>query len=599
MKWVLFVVGVLAVVTFMIPNSSEEKARTVSYSEFMEAVEAATVAKVTVDTGARKLRGEKKDGSLIETHYAGIDNIAEQLRSKVPKVEVKTASGEDRGITSIVINILTWGLILVCIIFFFSYMMRRMGPGNTAHGFNKSPLKRLDPKEISVSFDDVLGVDEAKEGVQEYKNFLMNSQKFGTLGARLPKGVLLVGPPGTGKTLLAKATACEAGVPFFFVSGSEFVEMFVGVGASRIRSMEAELRKHAPCICFIDELDAVGRHRGSGVGHTNDEREQTLNQLLVVIDGFDPSLGVIFMAATNRPDVLDPALTRAGRFDRCITLGRPDVRGREAILVKYATKKPLWEDVELESIAKLTPGSTGADLENLVNEAALTAARLDRNFLTMHDFNDALDKLLLGPAKSVILSESLKRRICVHEAGHSIVAMFTEGANPLHKVSVIPRGSALGVTVMLPESDLHLMTQSQLEAMIAVSFGGRSAEKAVFGDLSTGASDDLLRATGIVRDMVARYGMSEKLGPMAYATQQGPMFLGRELSNGRDHSDITANRIEDEVRQILTKKERGVDEFLKEKRHLIDSLAEALFERETMSRQDIEELFLSVNGTAS
>jgi cell division protease FtsH len=467
--------------------------------------------------------------------------------------------------------------------------------GGKAMSFGKSRARLLSESQNKVTFADVAGIDEAKDEVEEIIAFLKDPKKFQRLGGRIPKGVLMMGPPGTGKTLLARAIAGEAGVPFFSISGSDFVEMFVGVGASRVRDLFEQGKKHAPCIIFIDEIDAVGRHRGAGLGGGHDEREQTLNQLLVEMDGFESNEGVIIIAATNRPDVLDPAILRPGRFDRRITVPRPDIRGREGILAVHTKKVPLVGDVDLGVLAAGTPGFVGADLENLVNEAALLAARQDKDAVSMEDFELAKDKVLMGSERrSMVMSDAERRTAAWHEAGHTIIGTLVEGNDAVHKVSIIPRGAALGVTMFLPTEDRHLMTRGQTLARIAMALGGRVADEIVFGEVTTGAQDDIKRATRLARAMVCELGMSTKLGPIAYGENEESVFLGREISSRReDYSEDTASEIDQEVKSIIESQHALASKIISENRERLDRLATALLERETL---DAEEIDAALNG---
>jgi len=462
--------------------------------------------------------------------------------------------------------------------------------GNKALSFGKSRARLLSAQQKKATFKDVAGSDEAKEELQEIIEFLKDPQKFQKLGGRIPKGVLLVGPPGTGKTLLARAIAGEANVPFFSISGSDFVEMFVGVGASRVRDLFEQGKKNAPCIIFIDEIDAVGRHRGAGLGGGHDEREQTLNALLVEMDGFESNEGVILIAATNRPDVLDPALLRPGRFDRRVVVARPDVKGREEILRVHTRKVPLSDDVELSIIARGTPGFSGADLANLVNEAALWAARQNRKFVAMADFEMAKDKVLMGvERKSMILSDEEKKNTAYHEAGHALVAAMTPGADPVHKVTIIPRGMALGLTMQLPEADKHTYTKEYLEGMLAVLMGGRTAEEIFLGHITTGAGNDIERATDIARNMVCEWGMSQ-LGPLAFGKKEEAIFLGREIAQHRDFSEDTALQIDKEVKRIVNTAYETAHSILESNRDTLDRIAQALLEREVLDANEVKML---------
>jgi cell division protease FtsH len=472
---------------------------------------------------------------------------------------------------------------------FVFFLMRQMqAGGNKALSFGKSRARLLSAQQKKATFKDVAGSDEAKEELQEIIEFLKDPQKFQKLGGRIPKGVLLVGPPGTGKTLLARAIAGEANVPFFSISGSDFVEMFVGVGASRVRDLFEQGKKNAPCIIFIDEIDAVGRHRGAGLGGGHDEREQTLNALLVEMDGFESNEGVILIAATNRPDVLDPALLRPGRFDRRVVVARPDVKGREEILRVHTRKVPLSDDVDLSIIARGTPGFSGADLANLVNEAALWAARQNRKFVAMDDFEMSKDKVLMGvERKSMILSDEEKRNTAYHEAGHALVAAMTPGADPVHKVTIIPRGMALGLTMQLPEADKHTYTKEFLEGMLAVLMGGRSAEEIFLGHITTGAGNDIERATDIARNMVCEWGMSD-LGPLAFGKKEEAIFLGREIAQHRDFSEDTALQIDREVKRIVNRGYEAAKNLLSTHKETLDNIAQALLIREVLDANEVK-----------
>lgn len=490
---------------------------------------------------------------------------------------------------NIIIGFLPWILIIAIWI----VIMRRMqGQGGGTRGifsFGKSKAKLITPSNKRVTFKDVAGADEAKLELQEIIEFLKEPSKFQKLGGKIPRGVLLLGPPGTGKTLLARAVAGEAGVPFFSISGADFVEMFVGVGASRVRDLFDQGKRHAPCIIFIDEIDAVGRHRGAGLGGGHDEREQTLNQLLVEMDGFEQNSGVIIIAATNRPDVLDPALLRPGRFDRQVVVDRPDVKGREGILKVHTRNIPLGEDVDLEVLAKGTPGLAGAELANLVNEAALLAARKNKKKVEMNDFEEAKDKVMMGmERKSMIISEEEKKTTAYHEIGHVLVAKKLPEADPVHKVTIIPRGRALGVTSYLPIDEKHTYSKEYLEAMITYALGGRAAEKLIFNHYTTGAGNDIEKATNIARKMVCEWGMSEKLGPLAYGAKEEEIFLGREIQRHKDYSEKTAQEIDDEVKSIIRNAEKRAENILKENIDLLHKLSKELLEREILDGDEID-----------
>jgi len=526
-------------------NGSAAREQTPSYSEFMAKVESGDVKEVTMylSPNSYEIQGEyvnpPNSKFRITVPKENAREITKALREKAVMLSIREVRSGDW------VLILLNALPLLLLAGFVFFLMRQMqAGGNKALSFGKSRARLLSAQQKKATFKDVAGSDEAKEELQEIIEFLKDPQKFQKLGGRIPKGVLLVGPPGTGKTLLARAIAGEANVPFFSISGSDFVEMFVGVGASRVRDLFEQGKKNAPCIIFIDEIDAVGRHRGAGLGGGHDEREQTLNALLVEMDGFESNEGVILIAATNRPDVLDPALLRPGRFDRRVVVARPDVKGREEILRVHTRKVPLSDDVELSIIARGTPGFSGADLANLVNEAALWAARQNRKFVAMADFEMAKDKVLMGvERKSMILSDEEKKNTAYHEAGHALVAAMTPGADPVHKVTIIPRGMALGLTMQLPEMDKHTYTKEYLEGMLAVLMGGRTAEEIFLGHITTGAGNDIERATDIARNMVCEWGMSQ-LGPLAFGKKEEAIFLGREIAQHRDFSEDTALQIE-------------------------------------------------------
>ena len=496
---------------------------------------------------------------------------------------------DDGGWFAPLLGTLPWILIIV----FWIFIMRRMqsggGGSKNIFSFGKSKAKLLSESATKVTFQDVAGADEAKEELSEIIEFLKTPAKFQKLGGKIPRGVLLLGPPGTGKTLLARAVAGEAGVPFFSISGADFVEMFVGVGASRVRDLFEQGKKNAPCIIFIDEIDAVGRHRGAGLGGGHDEREQTLNQLLIEMDGFEQNNGVIIIAATNRPDILDPALLRPGRFDRQVVVDRPDVKGREGILKVHTRRTPMSKDVLIDVIAKGTPGFSGADIANLVNEAALLAARRNSDNVTMKDFEEAKDKVMMGTArKSLIISDKEKKTTAYHESGHVIVAKMISEADPVHKVTIIPRGRALGVTTYLPIDEKHTYSKEYLEAMITYAMGGRAAEKMIFNEYTTGASNDIERATGMARKMVCEFGMSEKLGPIAYGQKQEEIFLGREISQHRDYSESTQIMIDDEVKKIVQNGMDKAERLLNENADILHRMSEALLEREILDSVEID-----------
>ncbi len=512
----------------------------------------------------------------------------EELSSEHIKWEIKQPSDFNQIIT--LVTYLLPGLLVVGLIFF---MLRQaQGSNNQALSFGKSRARMFTGDQPTVTFEDVAGVDEAKEELQEVVEFLKEPEKFIALGARIPKGVLLIGAPGTGKTLMAKAVSGEAGVPFFSISGSEFVEMFVGVGASRVRDLFDQAKRHSPCIVFVDEIDAVGRHRGAGLGGSHDEREQTLNQMLVEMDGFDTDTSVIIVAATNRPDILDPALLRPGRFDRRVILDKPDMRGREMILKVHVKGMPLEQDVDLKTVAKATPGFVGADIENLVNEAAILAARRNKRSIGQDEFQEAIERVIAGPErKSRLISQEEKKIVAYHEAGHAIVMHVIPEADPVHKVSIIARGMVGGFTMALPEEDRTLISRNKIRADMAGLLGGRVAEALVFNDITSGASNDLERVTQLARSMITRLGMSEKLGPMVYGQKEELVFLGREISEQRDYSESVAEKIDMEVRELIQEAYERAESILTEYRTQLDAIAQQLIEVETLERKQFEELF--------
>jgi cell division protease FtsH len=588
--WVVLIVAFLAIWQFLSPDGQQKTA--MPFSDFMSLVKAPKDAK-RVDSVRIKDReySFQITGPGIKTPESGVtvgpasDDIAVELLKHDVKVEYERDEANPFLTTTLTILL----PMLFLLIMFYLFMRQLQAGGGKAMSFGKSRARLLNETQNKITFADVAGIDEAKDEVEEIIAFLKDPKKFQKLGGRIPKGVLMMGPPGTGKTLLARAIAGEAGVPFFSISGSDFVEMFVGVGASRVRDLFEQGKKHAPCIIFIDEIDAVGRHRGAGLGGGHDEREQTLNQLLVEMDGFESNDGVIIIAATNRPDVLDPAILRPGRFDRRIVVPRPDVRGREGILGVHTKKVPLSGDVNMAILAAGTPGFVGADLENLVNEAALLAARQDKDAVTMNDFELAKDKVLMGSERrSMVMNEAERRISAWHEAGHTLVGKLVEGNDSVHKVSIIPRGAALGVTQFLPTEDRHTMTRGQLLARIAMALGGRVAEEIVFNEITSGASDDIKRATRMARAMVCELGMSDVLGPIAYGDQEENVFLGREIAQHReDYSQDTARQIDKEIRAIVDREHERARKVVTENRKALDRLAEALLERETLDSEEI------------
>jgi cell division protease FtsH len=586
---------VAALVIFLfwsVSSRIQKNEHQLSFSDFMAQLERGHVAKVTI-TGSNagsQIAGEFKNGQSFRTFSPPqFENLVNTMLDKGVEVNARDANS-----SSWLGHIISWTPIVIMIAFLIFFMRQMQGSGNRALSFGKSKAKLSSSQQKKVTFKDVAGVDEAKEELQEIIDFLREPQKFQKLGGRIPKGVLLMGPPGTGKTLLARAISGEANVPFFSISGSDFVEMFVGVGASRVRDLFEQGKKNAPCIIFIDEIDAVGRHRGAGLGGGHDEREQTLNQLLVEMDGFESNEGVILIAATNRPDVLDPALLRPGRFDRRVVVSLPDVAGREGILKVHTSRIPLANDVNLSILARGTPGFSGADLANMVNEAALNAARRGQKVVKMADFEEAKDKVLMGSERrSLIMSDHEKRTTAFHEAGHALVAVFIKEADPIHKVTIIPRGMAMGVTMLLPESDRYSHDRDYVEAMIAVKMGGRIAEEIILNQLTTGAHDDLEKATELARKMVCEWGMSEKMGPLTFGRREEQIFLGRDIARHQDYSEDTAIKIDQEVKRIVEQNYARARHILMEHRPLLQRVAEALLEREVL---DAEEVRMLVEG---
>ena len=585
--WVIIILLLVALFNlFKNPNANDQRANTIPYSEFLNSVEAKTVRDVRIK--GSKISGTLENGSSFTTVAPDDPNLVSSLRQAGVKIEVRPTEEEVPSILSMLVSWFPMLLLIAVWIFF----MRQMQSGSgRAMGFGKSKAKLLTERHGRVTFEDVAGVDEAKHDLQEIVEFLRDPQKFQRLGGRIPRGALLVGPPGTGKTLLARAIAGEANVPFFTISGSDFVEMFVGVGASRVRDMFEQAKKNAPCIIFIDEIDAVGRHRGAGLGGGNDEREQTLNQLLVEMDGFEANEGIILIAATNRPDVLDPALLRPGRFDRQIVVPNPDVTGREKILRVHMRKVPLAPDVDPKVIARGTPGFSGADLANLVNEAALLAARRNKRLVTQLEFEDSKDKVMMGAErKSMAMTEEEKRATAYHEAGHAIVNLLVDGNDPLHKVTIIPRGRALGVTMSLPERDKLSYSKKWCEARLAMTFGGRVAEQIIYGKdhLNTGAASDITQATNIARSMVTEWGMSPKLGPLLYSENQQEVFLGHAITQRQNMSEETAKLIDEEIRRIVTDGEKKAWEVLEANVDKLHAVADALMEFETINGEETQ-----------
>jgi len=568
---------------FTVPSNPPEEE--VIFSDFMAHLEHGEIGKVIIKHN--QISAILKDGTRIRTYAVEYPDLVKVLRERKVQIEAKPPDDNPWYITFLV----TWGPFILFLGLWFFLMRQMQVGGNRALSFGKSRARLLTEDKKKVTFDDVAGIEEAKAEVVEIIEFLKDPQKFQKLGGRIPKGVLIVGPPGTGKTLLAKAIAGEAGVPFFSISGSDFVEMFVGVGASRVRDLFEQGKKHAPCIIFIDEIDAVGRLRGAGLGGGHDEREQTLNQLLVEMDGFDTTEGVILISATNRPDVLDPALLRPGRFDRQVVVNRPDIRGRAEILKVHTQKVPVSEDVDLEQIARGTPGFSGADLENLVNEAALWAARQDKKSVELMDFENAKDKVLMGTErKSMVLNDEEKRTTAYHEAGHALMAKLLPGTDPVHKVTIIPRGRAMGMTMQLPIDDRHSYSKDFLYNTLSILLGGRVAEELILKHITTGAGNDIERATDLARKMVCEWGMSEKLGPLTFGKKDEEIFLGREINTHRDFSDQVALEIDLEVKRLVLDSYERTKRMLTEHIHTLKDLAEALLEKEVLDAFEVDRI---------
>ena len=588
--WTVIAVVVLSLFTGM--NGRKNASDEYNYSEFMQQVQTGQVEEVTIS--GREISGTLKSGQSFITFSPETDNsalVGELLKSKV-KIAGK-APEKQSFLAQIFIHWFPFLLLIGVWIFFMRQMQGGGGGGRGAMSFGKSKAKLQTEDQVKVTFKDVAGVEEAKEEVKELVDFLRDPGKFQNLGGQIPRGVLMVGSPGTGKTLLARAIAGEAKVPFFTISGSDFVEMFVGVGASRVRDMFEQAKKHAPCIIFIDEIDAVGRHRGAGVGGGHDEREQTLNQLLVEMDGFEGNEGVIVIAATNRPDVLDPALLRPGRFDRQVTVPLPDIRGREQILKVHMKKTPTSNDVKPKLLARGTPGFSGADLANLVNEAALFAARASKKIVAMDDFEKAKDKILMGgERRSMVMNDDERKLTAYHEAGHAVVGRLVPDHDPVYKVSIIPRGRALGVTMFLPEEDRYSNSKQRINSMIAALFGGRVAEEEIFGEdaVTTGASNDIERATGLARSMVTKWGLSTKMGPLAYAEEENEVFLGKSVSQQKTVSDETAHTIDSEIRHIIDVQYKRATKLIKDNMEKMHIMADALMKYETIDAKQIDEI---------
>lgn len=586
-KLVLYLL-IIAIAVFAIDSLAGQNTNKaeMSYTGFVQQVQQKKVESVTI-TNDHGIKGKLKNGTEFVSYAPSDDTLIKTLTDN--GVEITAAPPEQ---PSWWVSLLGSAIpIIILVVVFFFIMQQTQGGGGRVMNFGKSRAKMMGDGNVKVKFNDVAGAEEAKQELTEVVEFLKDPGKFTSIGATIPKGVLLAGPPGTGKTLLAKAVAGEAGVPFFTISGSDFVEMFVGVGASRVRDLFSQAKKNAPCIIFIDEIDAVGRQRGAGLGGGHDEREQTLNQLLVEMDGFGANEGIITLAATNRPDILDPALLRPGRFDRQVVVGRPDLHGREAILKVHARNKPLSDDVDLKTIAKKTPGFTGADLSNLLNEAALLAARLNKKVITMAELEEASEKVSMGPERrSHIVSEKDRKLTAYHESGHAIVAHLLPHANPVHKVTIIPRGYAGGYTMMLPKEEHDYKTKAQLLADIRVALGGRIAEALVLGDISTGASGDLQSVTNTARSMVTRWGMSDTLGPIVFGEQQEQVFLGKNIGHERNYGEEVASKIDVEIHHIVDEAYRDVEQLLTDNMDFLHNMAKALLEEETIDAKAVENL---------
>jgi len=585
------VLALVFLVIFSIFSKQHGRDPEIVFSEFMSSVDRGDVQEVVIQ--GHNIQGKYKNGERFRTFAPNDPELVKSLREK----RVKIAAKPEEDSPWYMVLLLNWFPMLLLIGVWIFFMRQMQVGGGKAMSFGKSRAKLLTENQHRVTFSDVAGVDEAKDDLQEIIAFLKDPKKFTRLGGRIPKGCLLVGPPGTGKTLLARAIAGEAGVPFFSISGSDFVEMFVGVGASRVRDLFVQGKKNAPCIIFIDEIDAVGRHRGAGLGGGHDEREQTLNQLLVEMDGFEANEGVILIAATNRPDVLDPALLRPGRFDRRVVVPRPDIKGREGILQVHTRKVPLASGVDVSVLARATPGFAGADLENLVNEAALLAARTNKDKVEMQDFELAKDKVMMGAERrSMIISDEEKRNTAYHEAGHALVAKLLPGADPIHKVTIIPRGMALGLTQQLPMDEKHTYPRGYLLNNLVILFGGRVAEELVLEHMTTGAGNDIEKATDLARRMVCEWGMSEKLGPMTFGKKEEEIFLGRDFTQKVDYSENTAIEIDAEVRRIIQESYHRAKDLLKTNLGLLHKVAETLLEKEVLDGSEIDAIVRDFGG---
>jgi cell division protease FtsH len=585
------VISLIMILLFQIFKKETTQTGKLSYSEFLNMVEQGDVSQVTIQ--GDKISGISHQGQFFRTFAPKDLELIKILRNKGIEISAKPEETSPWYMTILV----SWFPMLLLIAVWVFFMRQMQSGGGKALSFGKSRARLVSDDRNKVTFEDVAGIEEAKEELREIIEFLRDPKKFTRLGGRIPKGVLLIGAPGTGKTLLARAIAGEAGVPFLSISGSDFVEMFVGVGASRVRDLFVQGKKNAPCIIFLDEIDAVGRHRGAGLGGGHDEREQTLNQLLVEMDGFESNEGVILISATNRPDVLDPALLRPGRFDRQVVVPVPDVRGRESILQVHTKKTKIANDVDLSVIARGTPGFTGADLENMTNEAALLAARRNKDKIDMSDLEDAKDKVLMGTErKSMIISDEEKKITAYHEAGHALVAKLLPDTDPIHKVTIIPRGRALGLTQQLPLDDKHTYTKSYLINNICILMGGRIAEEIALHTQTTGASNDIERATEIARKMICEYGMNENLGPLSFGKKDEEIFLGREITQHRDYSEETAQKIDDEVNNLISENYKKTHKLLKDNFDTLNKLAEVLLEKETLNGNEIEKIVQTKQG---
>src|SRR5882757_2039330 len=582
------VLGLMFLLLFNIFSRQQPREQEVMFSDFLNQVDKSQVALATIQ--GNQIKFDTTGAEHFKTYAPSDQDLVKTLRDKGVKIAARPAEGDPWWMVLLV----QWFPMLLLVGVWIFFMRQMQIGGGKAMSFGKSRAKLLTENTHKVTFADVAGIDEAKDELEEIIQFLKDPKRFTRLGGRIPKGVLLVGSPGTGKTLLARAIAGEAGVPFFSISGSDFVEMFVGVGASRVRDLFVQGKKHAPCIIFIDEIDAVGRHRGAGLGGGHDEREQTLNQLLVEMDGFEANEGVILVAATNRPDVLDPALLRPGRFDRRVVVPLPDVKGREGIMKVHTRKVPLCDDVDSSKIARSTPGFTGADLENLVNEAALLAARRNKDKVEMADFELAKDKVTMGAERrSMVISGAERKIIAYHEGGHALVAMLQPGADPVHKVTIIPRGMALGVTQQLPLDDRYTYPRDYLVTRLAVMFGGRTAEELVFGQMTTGAGNDIEKATELARKMVCEWGMSKELGPMTFGRREEQVFLGRDFGHHKDYSEHTAVEIDKEVRKIVEDAYQKARQILSDHLPLLHAVAERLLEKEVLDGAEVESMALA------